>query len=56
VERKVQYSLKTARGLTARMKAIRIYEYRGVGTLKLEDVLRISIKYDQVLGRIHDAV
>ena len=31
------------------MKAIRIYEYGGVGTLKLES------QTDQVLVRIHDA-
>ena len=55
MERKVQHSLKTDRGLRARMQAIRIHEHGGVGTLKLEEVPRISITDDQVLVRIHDA-
>jgi NADPH:quinone reductase-like Zn-dependent oxidoreductase len=55
MERKVHHPLKTDRGLRARMKAIRIHEYGGVGTLKLEEVARISITDDQVLVRIEDA-
>jgi NADPH:quinone reductase-like Zn-dependent oxidoreductase len=55
MERKVHHLLKTDRELTARMKAIRIHEYGGVGTLKLEEVPRISITDDQVLVRIEDA-
>lgn len=51
----MHHPLKTDRGLTARMKAIRIYEYGGVCTLKLEEVPRISLTNDQVLVRIHDA-
>jgi NADPH:quinone reductase-like Zn-dependent oxidoreductase len=51
----VHHHLKTDRGLTARMKAIRICEYGGTGTLKLEEVPRISITNDQALVRIHDA-
>ena len=35
------------------MKAIRIREHGGIGTLKLEEVPRISITNDQV--PIHDA-
>ena len=37
------------------MKAIRIHEYGGVDTLKLEGLLRISNTDDEVLVRIHDA-
>ena len=50
----MHHPLKTDGGLRARMKAIRIHEYGGVGTLKLEEVPRISITDDQVLVRIHD--
>jgi hypothetical protein len=32
----VHHHLKTDRGVRARMKAIRIHEHGGVGTLKLE--------------------
>ena len=39
----------------ARMKAILICEYGGTGTLKLEEIPRISIEDDQVLVRIQDA-
>ena len=55
MERKVHHPLKTDRELRARMKAIRIHEYGGVGTLELEGVPRISITDDQVLVRIQDA-
>lgn len=51
----MHHSLKTDSGLMARMKAIRIHEYGAVGTLKLEEVPRISITEDQVLVRINDA-
>jgi NADPH:quinone reductase-like Zn-dependent oxidoreductase len=37
------------------MKAIRIHEYGDAGTLKLDDVPRVSIADDQVLVRVHDA-
>ena len=37
------------------MKAIRIHEYGDAGTLKLEELPRLSIKDDQTLVRIHDA-
>jgi len=37
------------------MKAIRIHEYGDVGTLKLEEVPRLSIADDQILVRIRDA-
>src|SRR5262249_36460798 len=37
------------------MKAIRIHEYGDAGTLKLEEVPRISISSDQILVQIHDA-
>ena len=55
MEQKVHYPLNTDRGLRARMKAIRIHEYGGVGTLKLEEVPRISITDEPMLVRIHDA-
>jgi hypothetical protein len=41
--------------LAVSMKAIRIHEYGGVGTLKLEEVPLISITDDEVLVRVHDA-
>ncbi len=47
----MHHPLKTDRGFTAHMKAIRICEYGGTGTLKLEEVPRISITNDQVLVR-----
>ena len=37
------------------MKAIRIHEYGDAGTLKLEELPRLSIKDEQILVRIHDA-
>ena len=37
------------------MKAIRIHEYGDAGTLKLEEVPRLSIADDQILIRIRDA-
>ena len=37
------------------MKAIRIHEYGDAGTLKLEEIPRLSIADDQVLVRVHDA-
>src|SRR5262249_40247696 len=37
------------------MKAIRIHEYGDAGTLKLEEVPRVSISDDQILVRVHDA-
>jgi NADPH:quinone reductase-like Zn-dependent oxidoreductase len=37
------------------MKAIRIHEYGDAGTLKLEELPRLSITDDQILVRIHDA-
>ena len=37
------------------MKAIRIHKYGDVGTLKLEEVPRISVADDQILVRIRDA-
>jgi NADPH:quinone reductase-like Zn-dependent oxidoreductase len=37
------------------MKAIRIHEYGDAGTLRLEEVPRLSISDDQVLVRVHDA-
>src|SRR3954463_12176263 len=37
------------------MKAIRIHEYGDAGTLKLEEVPRLSIADDQILVRVHDA-
>lgn len=37
------------------MKAIRIHEYGDVGTLRLEEVPRLSISDDQVLVRVRDA-
>lgn len=37
------------------MKAIRIHQYGDAGTLKLEEVPRLSIKDDQILVRIRDA-
>jgi hypothetical protein len=55
MERKVHRPLKTDRGLRARMKAIRIHEYGGVGTLKQEVPRNFSITDDQVLVRIQDA-
>lgn len=37
------------------MKAIRIHEYGDAGTLKLEEIPRLSITDDQTLVRIRDA-
>jgi NADPH:quinone reductase-like Zn-dependent oxidoreductase len=37
------------------MKAIRIHEYGDAGTLRLEEVPRLSISDDQILVRVHDA-
>ena len=37
------------------MKAIRIHQYGDAGTLKLEDIPRVSIADDQILVRIRDA-
>jgi NADPH:quinone reductase-like Zn-dependent oxidoreductase len=37
------------------MKAIRIHEYGDSGTLKLEEVPRVSISDEEVLARVHNA-
>src|SRR5438445_4569270 len=37
------------------MKAIRIHEYGDAGTLRLEEIPRLSIADDQVLVRVQDA-
>jgi NADPH:quinone reductase-like Zn-dependent oxidoreductase len=37
------------------MKAIRIHECGDAGTLKLEEVPRLSIKDDEILVQIQDA-
>jgi len=37
------------------MKAVRIHEYGDAGTLKLEDIPRLTIADDQILVRVHDA-
>ncbi len=37
------------------MKARRIHEYGDAGTLRLEEVPRLSISADQILVRVHDA-
>jgi NADPH:quinone reductase-like Zn-dependent oxidoreductase len=41
--------------LEVTMKAIRIHEYGDAGTLKLEELPRLSITDNQILLRIHDA-
>jgi NADPH:quinone reductase-like Zn-dependent oxidoreductase len=38
-----------------KMKAIRIHQFGDAGTLKLEEVPRVSISDDQILVRVHDA-
>ena len=37
------------------MKAVRIHEYGDSGSLRVEEIPRVSISDDQVLVRVHDA-
>jgi NADPH:quinone reductase-like Zn-dependent oxidoreductase len=47
--------LITAHSWEVTMKAIRIHQYGDAGTLKLEEIPRLSIADDQILIRIRDA-